>query len=69
MPASVALLTQALVWLHGEECRESTVVAIPQPPYTKQESVPLGQETDYNLSRAPSTCCNVAGCKATGVTV
>lgn len=38
-----------------ERNAESTVVAIPLPPYTKQEPVPLGQEADYNLSRAPST--------------
>jgi len=55
-PVSVASLTQALVWLHGEECGESMVLATPLPPHAEQllAGVHPSWPGDYNPSCAPT---------------
>lgn len=53
---TVASLTQALVWLRGEECGESTVLATPPPPQAEQllAGVHPTWLGDYNQSCLPT---------------
>lgn len=51
----MALLTQALVWLHREECGESAVLATPLPLHAAQlTGVHPTWLGDYNLSCIPT---------------
>lgn len=54
---TVASLTQALVWLRGEECGESTVLATSPPPHAEQllTGVHPTWLGDYNPSCLPTT--------------
>lgn len=54
---TVASLTQALVWLRGEECGERTVLATPPPPHAEQllAGVHPTWLGDYNPSCLPTT--------------
>lgn len=53
---TVASLTQALVWLGGEECGESTALATPPPPQAEQllAGVHPTWLGDYNQSCLPT---------------
>lgn len=59
---TVASLTQALVWLRGQECGESTALATPPPPHAEQlarvRPTWLGH---YNPSFLPTTPLQRAG--------